>query len=156
MLWPPSMPAIDAIRPLADGALDVRDGTGQGQVGRVPGEEPVEAVELLERRGDGLVPGQVGRHVDGPELSADAAGTQPRQVGVQRWAGDGDVDPVQVVGRLEPQLPEQVVVPVDERRRPQQVDQVVVIEGGRTRGHTGRLSVATESQRTTRWDSWIQ
>jgi hypothetical protein len=73
----------------------------------------VYAVDLFERRADRPVSLQLRRHVDGPELRADAARAQPGQVGVQA-AGlvGGDVTPVEVVPGQLPQRPREVVVPV--------------------------------------------
>ncbi len=72
--------------------LDVGGGQRELQGLGVRRDHPAGQVDLLEHRGDGGVPGDRGRHEDRPELGADAAGLQPRQVGVDARDRLGQVD----------------------------------------------------------------
>ncbi|MCO5556202.1 hypothetical protein L7F22_009747 [Adiantum nelumboides] len=90
--------AVPALRPHqggdppgADDGVDVVGGVGERQGVRVGGEEPPHPVHLVEHRGDGLVVAQLAGYVDRPELGADPAGPQPREVGVQPRVPGGDV-----------------------------------------------------------------
>jgi small ligand-binding sensory domain FIST len=60
-------------------------GGGQRELQRpgIAGDHRAGQVDLLEHRGDRLVAGQRGGDIDRPELAADPAGRQPRQVGVR-------------------------------------------------------------------------
>jgi hypothetical protein len=95
--------------------LDVGRGQRELEPGRVAGDHPVHEVDLLEDGGDGGVARQRGRDEDRPELAADAALDQARDVGV------GIRQPPQQVRRREvgavmlADLPGQVVMPVDQR-----------------------------------------
>jgi hypothetical protein len=86
----------------------------QGEVRGIPTGESADEGDLFERRGHG------GRVVhrpwdeDRPELSADAARAQPGQVRAGRRDRGGQVQDVQVVCRLHPRLPGEVVVAVNE------------------------------------------
>ena len=105
-----------------DDPVDVVGGAGETEDVRVRGDEPVDELDLLERRRHRLVPGQVARDVDRPELRADHPLAQSRQVGAQaRLAPDevDDVEPGEVAADPLAQLPRQVVVAVDERVRAQ-------------------------------------
>ena len=80
-------------------------------------DEAVDDVELFERLPEGFELGQVGRDPDGPELAADAALAETRDVGVEA------VDVAAQVDRRRSHAPDaltqregEVVVAVDERR----------------------------------------
>src|SRR5262249_36088627 len=74
----------------------------------------------LFERGRHRASGHIDRHIYGPELAANTAGTQPRDVGHDRRLRFCDVELLEVPLRLLPQRPWIVVVAVDERRLPQQ------------------------------------
>jgi hypothetical protein len=88
----------------------------QDQVVGIPLDHQVDRVHLLERRGDRLLPGEGAGDEHRPELSADSAGPEPRQVGVQLRLRAGDVDGGEVVGELA-HGPRQVVVTVHHQDR---------------------------------------
>ena len=87
--------------------------------------QPVDVVDLLHHRLDGVRPLDLDRDVDRPELAAEPPLTQARDVGVhgriELRGPRPQVDLVQVV--LEPLavLPREVVVAVDERHLAQQL-----------------------------------
>ena len=116
MAWPPSAPSSDATRPEAKTRSTSVAVSASSRAG-VRRDYPAGQVDLLEHRGDGCVAGQRGRDVDRPELRADAAGLQPRQVGVGTRHRLGQVHR----GTPPAQRPGQVVVPVDQREAAQQV-----------------------------------
>ena len=127
--WPPSTPIIEASRPAVTAGSTSSAVRARPRAVRVAREQPVEPVDLLERLRHGLVRRQVGRHVDRPELAADAAGAQPRKIGHERRHARRDVG-LGVVGRLEaraPQRPQQIVVPVDQWCGAQQVERASTI-----------------------------
>ena len=114
--WPPSMPIIEAMRPRrklrsTSSAVNASSKTsGQRFVIRcttsICSSVAVTAVGSRHRRG----------HVDRPELAADAAGLEPRDVGHQRRCALGDVGLAEVAPRVDlAQRPRVVVVAVDER-----------------------------------------
>ena len=94
------MPAFhaDERRDLAllEDALDVVGGERQLERVRVLAHHAMDDVDLLERRGHGALPAIVGRDVDRPELPADAAGAQPRDVRHDRRLRLADVELVEV------------------------------------------------------------
>jgi hypothetical protein len=90
------------------------------QVVRVAADHPVDEVDLLQRGGHRGVTLQRAGDVDRPELAADPAAPQPRQVGVRRRHGTRQVHPVQVGSEPGAQRPRQVVVAVDQRVPAQQ------------------------------------
>jgi hypothetical protein len=57
----------------------------QFQVIRVTADHPVDEIDLFERRGQSRFALQRAGHVDRPELGADPAAPEPRQVSVHRW-----------------------------------------------------------------------
>src|SRR6185312_13480952 len=84
---------------------------------RMMRDEAVNDIELFERPSKGFELGQVGRDPDGPELAADAAFAQTRDVGIEA------VDVAAQIDRRRPDAPDaltervgEVVVAVDERR----------------------------------------
>jgi hypothetical protein len=97
--------------------LDLVGADGRREAIGVGGDEPVHAVDLFEGGRHRVVAGQGAGHVHRPELGADAAGGQPRQVGVQPGGRpvDTDVERAEVVGDPIAELPHQVVVAVDDR-----------------------------------------
>ena len=97
--------------------LDLLGRRRQREVVRILLHESVDEVDLLEGLGDGEVAGKVARRVHGPELAADAALAQTWEVRGRRVDPSGDVEAVQVATDLEPQLPGEVVVSVDEHQR---------------------------------------
>jgi hypothetical protein len=112
-----AVPALDADErrypALADDALDVVGAAGDREVVGVRRGHPVDGVDLLHRRHDGLGLAQGRRHVDRPELPADPAGAQPGDVGLQ--FGPVLVEALDPVSEAAAQLHGQVVVPVDDR-----------------------------------------
>lgn len=100
---------------LGAGRLHVVGGQGAPQVRGVALQQLGDHVDLFEGGADRRVAREVGPYVNGPELRADAARAQPRNVGVQ-MAGlvGGDVTGVEVVADLFAQRPRQVVVAVDD------------------------------------------
>ncbi len=85
--------------------LDVVGRPGQLESIRVAADHVEERVDLLERHGHGSVRRQVRGHVDRPELAAHASCRHARQVG-----HEGRVRRIAAL----PELPQQVVVPIDE------------------------------------------
>ena len=57
---------------------------GKAHVARIARDQALGDVDLLERRLHGLRPGQTGIDIDRPELRADMAPAQPREVGLHR------------------------------------------------------------------------
>ena len=98
--WPPSMPISDAILPCLEDPLDVVGRQRQLERLRILPDHPMDDVDLLERRGDGGLSLELDRHVDGPELPADAAGLEPRDVGHDRRLRLPDVELVEVARRV--------------------------------------------------------
>jgi hypothetical protein len=95
------MPIIDAMRP----DLKTRSTSAA-----------VHDIDLLERRAHGFFALHRRRHVDRPELSADSALAQPRDVGMQLRHAAGDVGGREVTpGTHAAERPRIIVVPVDER-----------------------------------------
>ena len=100
-------------------ALDVVGGVGQFEHVGVGADQPLDAVDLLERRLGRLHGREACGHIDRPELGAHAALTQARDVGVQ-GRGIGalilrQINRVRVIPEPLPQGPGQVVVTVDQR-----------------------------------------
>jgi hypothetical protein len=108
--------------------------------------QPLHVVDLLEHRPHGVGAGDLHRDVDRPELPADPAAPQPRDVGVHRGVeprGVGrEVQLREAVLQALADLPGDVVVAVDERdpgeEAPRPLEQAGVRgrRGGR-RGRTG-------------------
>ena len=71
---------------------DVGSGDGGLEHARIAREDLLHQPDLIERRFDLFRPRQTGRHIDRPELPADLALTQPRNVGVEL----GRVQPVEI------------------------------------------------------------
>ncbi len=119
------------------GGLGQTEGLGMG------GDDPLGRVDLFERLLDRLARRQAGRHIDRPELTADAAGPQSCDVGVQlggRRQILGQINGVDIVSILLSQRPWQVVVPVDQRRRLQDAQHprlVCILSLGRSRQGKG-------------------
>ena len=114
--WPPSMPIIDAMRPL----LKARSTSAAVRAGRErlgpAAHHAMDDVDLFERGAHRLLALHRRRHVDRPELAADAALAQPRDVGHQLRHAAGDVGLGEIAARIESaQRPRVVVVAVDER-----------------------------------------
>ena len=77
----PPCPSSDAMRPIGERRLHLVGRAAGGHVVGVAGDHPSGEVELLELRR--RVPrADLRRHEHAPELPADAAGAEPRQVGV--------------------------------------------------------------------------
>jgi hypothetical protein len=93
--------------------LDVVGRPGQLESIRVAADHVQERVDLLEGHGHGRVRRQVGGHVHRPELADHATGRHARQVGHEGR-----------VGRIAalPELPQQVVVPIDKRSGAKEVE----------------------------------
>ena len=87
------------------------------QVPRIPLDDPVHQIDLLEHGRDRGRPGEPVRHEHRPELRTDVSGPQPRQVGVQLGYADGEVDLIEVAVNMLAQRPRQVVVPVEHGRQ---------------------------------------
>ena len=81
--WPPSMPIIDADLACLERTFHIVCRAGQHERVRVLRDHAMDDVDLLERRAHGLLALHRGRDVDRPELPADAAGAQARDVGHQ-------------------------------------------------------------------------
>jgi hypothetical protein len=64
-------------------ALDVVGGRGQLEHVGMGGDDAADGVDLFEGLARRLGRGLGGGHIDRPELAADAAGPQARNVGVQ-------------------------------------------------------------------------
>jgi hypothetical protein len=116
--------------------LDVAGGERQLQGVGVPPHHLVHDVDLLEGCAHGGLAGEGSRHVDGPELPADAAGAQPREVGVQRRLRLPHVELREIPPALLAHRPGIVVVPVDERRLP--VNGAGALEWSGLRADAGR------------------
>ena len=95
------------------------------QVGRVALDHPLDQVDLLQRRLHGFERLEPGRHPNRPELAADVAPAQPRQIGHQRRVAGGrrelrsvgrQVDGVEPILEARLDLLGQVVVAVDQGR----------------------------------------
>ena len=80
----------------------------------------IDDVDLLERRCDRALPGELGWDIDRPELAADPAAAQPRDVRHDRRLRLTDVQLVEILLRVLPDCPRVVVVSVDQRRRLEQ------------------------------------
>ena len=137
---------------LLEGALDVV-GTERQLEGLGPLlQHAVHDVDLLHRGHHRLGRRNRRRHVDRPELPAEAAGPQPRDVGHQRRHALRDVGLREIASRIESaQRPGIVVVAVDERRLPVQGlgagEQVRLRrEGGRGHEENGRRGRAEERE----------
>jgi hypothetical protein len=104
---------------LLEDALDVVHGECQLERLRVLAHHAVHDVDLLERRRHGRR--IICRDVDRPELSADTACPEPRDVGHDRRLGPGDVELVQIAPGILSERPGVIVVPVDERHLPVQL-----------------------------------
>ena len=78
------MPMSDAILPFLKIRSTSSAVSASSNVSGILAHHPVDDVDLLERGGDGRLSLQLDRHVDRPELPADAAGAQPRDVGHDR------------------------------------------------------------------------
>jgi hypothetical protein len=109
------MPSSEPILPDGEGGLHLVGGAAQGEIVGVAGDHPPRQVELLELQA-GVAAADLGRHVDAPELGADAAGSQPRQVRVAT-SREGQVVARRIAVGLAilANRPRQVVVAVDER-----------------------------------------
>ena len=106
------------------GPVDAFDVIGRGRQFerlRIGGDQPLDRVDLFKRRLGRLDRRQVSRHIDRPELPPDAPGPQARNVGVQHCCGlvGPQVQRMWIIAEPLTQGPGQVIVPVDQRRRPQ-------------------------------------
>ena len=115
--WPPSMPIIDAIRPLLKArSTSAAVRASRERLGPAP-RHAMDDVDLLERGAHRLLALHRRGHVDRPELAAEAALAQARDVGHQLRHAAGDVGLGEVARR--DRAPRSahgiVVVPVDER-----------------------------------------
>jgi hypothetical protein len=140
------VPALDADQtrdpPRPEVALDLGHGTGRREGVGVARAHPVHERDLLEgvdRRMRARLH-RAGRHVRRPELGADAARAQPRDVGVERRLAHGDIHRVEPAAP--PDLAREIVVSVDERYGTQDAQGPVavgVLGGGaiRTEGGEG-------------------
>ena len=117
MECPPSTPISDAILPARD-PLDVVRRAGHFEHVRIPRDHRLDDCDLLERGLQRLAfnPG-AGWHIDRPELRLDTALAQPRDIGVQGWAGCRDVQLLERRRTVLAQRPGQIVVPIDEHGR---------------------------------------
>ena len=97
--WPPSMPISDAILPFLKIALDVVGRERQLERLGILAHHAMDDVDLLERGGDGRLALQLGRHVDRPELPADAAGRRRGMSVMSVGCGLRDVELVEVARR---------------------------------------------------------
>src|SRR5207249_9289404 len=116
------VPALDADQrgdlAVLAGAIDVIHRQGEHERVRVMPDHAVDDVDLFERGFDGGAGlHRRGRHVDTPELGADAARPQAGDVGLQARLRFGDIDRLEAEVALAPQLPRQVVVAVDDDGR---------------------------------------
>ena len=116
--------------------LHLVGGRGQRERVRVPLDEPVDDVHLLERLVDGLGFGQRGRDPDRPELAADEPRSQSRDVRVEirlsaRRSTVDAASPTLLAQRVG-----EVVVAIDERRVAQDLARARVELVGRG-GHAG-------------------
>ena len=131
MLCPPSAPMSEAIRPCDQARSTSARVVARARSSAYRAVIAVDRVDLLERGAHGCVALQGGRDEDRPELGADPALPQARQVGVGGAASLRYVEPVEVVAGPLPRLPGEVVVPVDDR-----VPAEEVADAGRgVRGH---------------------
>ena len=96
------------------GLLDLGPGPRQGEVVGEVAHHRVDGVDLLEGGRDRRVTLQLGRDEDRPELGADAARAQPREVGVGGQPAGREVEPIPVVAGALAGLPREVVVPVED------------------------------------------
>ncbi len=81
---------------LLEDPLDVVGGQRQlERVGMLP-HHAMDEVDLLEGGGDRGLAGELDRDVDRPELAADRAAAQPRDVGHQRRLRAADVQLVEI------------------------------------------------------------
>jgi hypothetical protein len=122
------MPMSEAILPAFLRALDVGGRQRELQPVRVLRDHAVHDVDLLEHRRDGrsrIGAGRRRRHVHGPELAADTAGGQPREVGHDRRLRFAHVERVQIHSPLLPHLPRVIVVAVDDGDLAQQASRAV-------------------------------
>ena len=122
MAWPPSMPSSDASRPRLKLALDVVGGERQRQAVGIARDHPAGDVELLQLHLGVPAVLDLAGDVDRPELRADLALRRAGQIGVPGRRG------AEVVGRHVARSlrrladrPGQVVVPVDQRGRAEQL-----------------------------------
>ena len=121
MAWPPSMPRSEASRPRLHAALDVVRRERQREPVGVAGDHPAGDVELLELHPRVAAVLHLAVDVDRPELGADLPCLEPREIGVLgRRRAEVVGGHVARVPSARADLPRQVVVAVDERRRPQQ------------------------------------
>ncbi len=115
--------AGDAMRAML--AQDVGRVVGHRQVLRVARAHRLDELDLLERRlhGRRALNGRVNEHR--PELRPHPSGAQPRDVGHERRLtrrrgqgerGGAQIDAREIARETRPDLPGQVVMPVDERR----------------------------------------
>ena len=80
------------------------------------GDQPPECVDLLERLRHRGVAREIRRHVDGPELPADASLCETGKIRLELRTRRRNVGGRLARDPLLAKLPEQVVVPVDQRR----------------------------------------
>ena len=124
-----------------EGALGGVGGERQLEGLRPPLRHAVDDVNLFEGGADGVLALHLGRHVDRPELRAEPAATEARNVGHQRRHRLGDVGLVEVAADVPlAQGPGIVVVAVDDRRLLVQragTGQQIVLGIGREDGRDG-------------------
>ena len=109
--------------------LHVVGRAGELQPVGVRANEREQRVDLLERhRHRGMRVGEVRRDVHGPELPSHASPLQARKIRVQARDGPTDVGRLAFLSRL-PQRPDEVVVPVDQRRGPEELDDPLSVLG---------------------------
>jgi hypothetical protein len=91
---------------------------GQRELERIgiPADHLMNGVDLFERGRHRALTRELDRHINRPELAADSAGPQARDVGHDRWLRLCDVELLEVPLRLFPERPGVVVVTIDERR----------------------------------------
>ena len=107
-------------------------------------DHAMDDVDLLEGRAHGLLALHRGRHVDRPELPADAAGTEARDVGHHRRLRLADVQHVQIAaGALLAKRPGVVVVAVDDGHGLVQGRGAIRQARRRIAAETGRATAAT-------------
>ena len=122
---------------LGGSPFHIAGGAGRGERVRVAGQHGPKGIDLLQRGRDGGVAGQVGGHVHGPELAADATGPQARQVRHQPRTLAAQVDgrPLRCIvlpGLLAnlSQLPQQIVVSIYQRRSSQKLEEPALVHRG--------------------------